>query len=159
MLDAALMKIAARFADDADDEQLTFDVREELRHEAEVLGSLADSGLTVPQVLEFHDTADETIIAKSMYPGELVSVVNRTLDDTTRTRIADDVVAELARYEELGWYHTDLRLWNVVWDKIGGAAHLIDHGSLQREPGDVVWPGDAFLFICSVPVRVVVRSR
>ena len=154
VLDAGLMKIAARFTDDADDEQLTFDLREELRHEAEVLGSLAASGLTVPKVLEFHDTADETIIAKSMYPGELVSVVNRTLDDTARTRITDDVVAELARYEEHGWYHTDLRLWNVIWDKVGGAAHLIDHGSLQREPGDVVWPGDASYsfaaFLCAL---------
>jgi O-antigen chain-terminating methyltransferase len=152
-LDAGLMKIAARFSDDAEEEHLTF-VRDELRHEAEVLGALAQSGLDVPSVLEFADSADETVIAKTTYPGELVSVVNHALDGAARTRVTEDVVAELARYEEQGWYHTDLRLWNVVWDEIGDTAHVIDHGSLHREPVDVLWPGDAsysfVAFLCAL---------
>jgi O-antigen chain-terminating methyltransferase len=153
-LDAGLMKIAARFADDSGDEGLTLELREELRHEAAVLADLAGSDVTVPTVLEFVDTTTETVIAKTMYQGELVSAANHKLDQDARLRITDDVISELARYEALGWHHTDLRLWNIVWDEVGAAAHLIDHGALQREPGDVVWPGDApysfAAFLCAL---------
>ncbi len=110
--------------------------------------------MTVPDLIEFADLDDETLIVKSMYPGVLVSEVNRELDESDRACISDDVIAELATYEQLGWFHTDLRLWNVIWNADERAAHLIDHGSLGAEATDLVWPGDAIysfvVFLCSL---------
>ena len=75
-----------------------------------MLGTLRESGLTVPDLIEFADLDDETLIVKSMYPGVLVSEINRELDESDRACISDDVIAELATYEQLGLFHTDLRL-------------------------------------------------
>ncbi len=138
-----LVKIAARFTDDAEDGVLEV-YRQELRNEAHVLELLAASACEAPRLVEFVDGADESIIVRTSYPGVLLSDVAPSLSDGQRALVTGQVLTSLAELEAQGLYHSDLRLWNVIWDPGTARAHLIDHGSVGPVPTDVVWPHDGY---------------
>lgn len=52
-------------------------------------------------------------------------------------RIFDDVIVELQLWESKGWFHRDIRAWNICIDKTDGHAFLIDYGSFSRVNIDV----------------------
>ncbi len=142
-LPSGVEKIAARFADEADEDLLS-QLRQELRREAHVLQALTGAGMEAPEVIEFVDGADESIIVRSSYPGVLLSEIVDSLDEDARSVITGQVLETLAELEAHGLYHADLRLWNVVWDPHKETAHLVDHGAISPVPEDMKWPNDAY---------------
>lgn len=67
-----------------------------------------------------------------------------TRGDALDTRmILLDVLAQLALLEQHGFYHDDVRTWNVMLAQ--GRARLIDFGSIGTEPRDCVWPHNVYL--------------
>jgi hypothetical protein len=73
----------------------------------------------------------------------LLSEAVELLTDVQRAGVTTDILSSLAGLEAHGLYHRDLRLWNVIWDRDAGRAHLIDHGSIGTSAGDAMWPFDA----------------
>jgi SAM-dependent methyltransferase len=141
--DQGIVKIAARFGE-VIDSGLLQDLQDEIRQEADVIEKLTGSTFGVPTIIEFHDAPTEVIIAKTTFPGRLLSEVVTTLDIDDRLTAFEQTLHQLADLETLGWYHTDLRTWNVVWDPSQRRAQLIDHGALAQRPTDAAWPGDAY---------------
>lgn len=153
MIPQGMIKIAARF-DPSGDAALIAGLQTELRQEAHMLGTLREAGLDVPELIEFADTDGETLLARSIYPGELVSDIIGSLSDEDRTEITAHVLTALGEFEARGLYHQDLRLWNVVWDPAGRQAHVIDFGSLEASPGDSMWPFDAYFSLAAFLVAL-----
>jgi SAM-dependent methyltransferase len=134
-----VVKLTAQFIDDV--ERTSFDQQlDEMRHEAAVLDELRMAGVAAPDVIEFSDLPDEVLVARTGLPGALLSEMDTIGLD--RPAVFRSVLSELARFEEAGWFHADLRTWNVLWDADAGHAHLIDFGALRRVPSDVSWPFD-----------------
>jgi O-antigen chain-terminating bifunctional methyltransferase/kinase len=59
-------------------------------------------------------------------------------------RVLREVLLQLQAMEAAGFYHNDLRTWNVIIDPTGGAT-LIDYGSVSKSRMDCAWPNDVFL--------------
>ena len=59
-------------------------------------------------------------------------------------RVLGDILDELCALEEAGFYHTDIRIWNVILRDDGGAS-LIDFGALSTVNHDANWPDNALL--------------
>jgi O-antigen chain-terminating bifunctional methyltransferase/kinase len=137
-----MVKIAAHFGDSIDIDVLG-DLQNETRQERAAIEKLTGSTIEVPEIFEFHDAPTEVLIAKTTFPGTLLSEVVTTLDAGNRMSAFEQVLRQLADLEALGWYHTDLRTWNVVWNSDRGTAKLIDHGALAQQPIDAAWPRDA----------------
>ncbi|MGD9996121.1 MAG: methyltransferase domain-containing protein [Ilumatobacteraceae bacterium] len=141
-IDGGIVKIAAHFGAVVDREQLA-DIRDEMRHESIVIDQLQGVLPDLPTILEFHESSAEILIAKTTYPGRLVSELGPELSDAERGMIFEQVLEQLVQLEAHGWFHTDLRTWNVVWDASARRAWLIDHGAILQEPTDAAWPHDA----------------
>ena len=137
-----IVKISAHFGEVVD-QRLLDDVQNEARQERDAIDQLTGSVIEVPSVIEFHDVPTEVLIAKTVFPGILLSEVLTSLQEVDRLSAFEQVLRQLADLERLGWYHTDLRTWNVVWDATRGIARLIDHGALSHKPTDAAWPSDA----------------
>lgn len=143
-IDAGISKVAARLNDALP--PVIFDaLREDLRREAHVLEALERAGIGAPKLIDFVDGSEEVVLTRSAYPGDLVSDLLGSLTAQERQVVTTDVLDQLASLESHGLYHSDLRLWNVVLDREGERAHLIDHGSIRSTPTDVVQPNDAYL--------------
>ena len=149
MVGSDVLKIAARFSAAADDGVLDV-YRNELRNEAHVLEILSGLDVDAPRLVEFVDGADESIIVRTSHPGVLLSEVAPSLNDQQRELVTGQVLGALAELESHGLYHTDLRLWNVIWDQESSRAHLIDHGAVSARPDDVMWPFDARFLVSGV---------
>ncbi|MEI2655552.1 MAG: class I SAM-dependent methyltransferase [Microthrixaceae bacterium] len=119
-------------------------LRSDLLREARVLELLAAREVDAPGLVEFVDGVGETILSRTTFPGELLSEVVGLCSDAELRSITGDVLRELAALEQVGLYHGDLRLWNVVVDRQEGRARLIDHGAVNTDPTDVVWPFDPY---------------
>jgi O-antigen chain-terminating methyltransferase len=114
----------------------------ELRSERQFL---AESGMpSLPSLIDFSEGCGETFLVREKLQGALLSEVRRSLTDSDRFAILSQVVSTLASFESAGWYHSDLRCWNVLWDSSAGVASLIDFGSLRRTATDVTWPHDSY---------------
>ena len=141
-IDAGIVKIAAHFGASVDLAQLD-DIRAEMRHESTVIDQLAGILTDLPTIFEFAESPNEILIGKSTFPGHLVSELAAGLSGDERETILGQVLDQLVQLEAHGWYHTDLRTWNVVWNDELQRAWLIDHGAIERDPTDAVWPNDA----------------
>ena len=143
-IDGGISKVAARLNDALP--PVIFDsLREDLRREAHVLEALERAGIEAPKLIDFVDGPEEVVLTRSAYPGDLVSDLLGSLTAQERRVVTSDVLDQLASLEAHGLYHSDLRLWNVVLDREGKRAYLIDHGSIRSTPTDVVQPNDAYL--------------
>ena len=138
-----IVKIAAQFGAAVELEMLA-DLQNEARQERTAIEKLTGSGIEVPCVIEFHDVPTEVLIAKTTFPGTLLSEVVTILEPGDRLSAFEQILGQLADLETRGWYHTDLRTWNVVWDSSLRVARLIDHGALAQRPADATWPRDAY---------------
>jgi O-antigen chain-terminating methyltransferase len=143
-IDGGISKVAARL-NDALPPAIFEALREDLRREAHVLEALERAGVEAPNLIDFVDGPEEVVLTRSAYPGDLVSDLLGSLTAQERQVVTSDVLDQLASLEAHGLYHSDLRLWNVVLDREGKRAHLIDHGSIRSTPTDVVRPNDAYL--------------
>jgi O-antigen chain-terminating methyltransferase len=148
-----IVKIAANFGESID-LNLLVDLQNETRQEHAAVEKLTGSTIEVPNIIEFHDVPTEVVIAKTTFPGTLLSEVVTTLETDDRMSAFDQILRQLADLEALGWYHTDLRTWNVVWDAARGIARLIDHGALTQRPSDAAWPHDAYYSFAVFAVAV-----
>ncbi len=140
---SGIVKVVAQFRDTPESGALQL-LRDELRREAHILEAVAETPIQVPELKEFVDGTDETIIFHSVYPGVLLSEVVGSLGDEERAVVTGQVLDALAELEVHGLYHTDIRLWNVVWDHSNHRARLIDYGAVSTAPSDIVWPNDAY---------------
>jgi O-antigen chain-terminating methyltransferase len=105
--------------------------RAELAAEAAALQALQGESDRYPAVLAQTDDGDVVWLAREFLPGELLSerMASGGID---RDAVARGLLGELAHLESRGFYHADLRCWNVLLN--GDEVRLIDFGALVRTP-------------------------
>ena len=153
MLPDGLMILTGRFSESLHPNVVT-ERRIESRRCADVLEALADTDVEAPDLLEFVDGPDESVVMQSLLPGQRLDEIVGTLDLSERIEVMTQVMSALAKLEEHGLYHEDLRLWNVLWDTEKRRAHLIDFGAISDAPGDVSWPSDGYFSILAFIVAL-----
>ncbi|HET7561556.1 MAG TPA: class I SAM-dependent methyltransferase [Rhodanobacteraceae bacterium] len=105
--------------------------RAELEQEAQVLEALRDEPSRYPPLLAQADDGNESWLARGIVPGVLVSELIEKGASFDRAAMVRALLDELAHLQGCGFYHADLRAWNMLWD--GNTLRLIDFGSMQRQ--------------------------
>jgi hypothetical protein len=106
--------------------------RAEMEREVEVLGVLGDEAARYPAILARSDDAGEMWLVRGALQGTLVSGLMRNGSDIDRDAMVRALLDELAHLEQRGFYHADLRTWNMLWSE--PSLRLIDFGSMTHEP-------------------------
>ncbi len=151
------MKIAAHFGEGID-VQLLADLQNEARQERRCdrqAHGLGDRGSERHRVPRRTNRSAHCEVDLSRIPAQRSAHLARRRRPAVGVR---QVLRQLADLEALGWYHTDLRTWNVVWDAARGIARLIDHGALAQQPTDAAWPRTRTTPLSYSP-RAVDRNR
>ncbi len=86
----------------------------------------------------------ESWLVTDRIEGELLLNVITRGDPLDKRAVLLDVLRQLAVLERHGFYHDDVRVWNIMLDT-EHKPRLIDFGSISGEPQDCVWPHNLYL--------------
>jgi SAM-dependent methyltransferase len=101
-------------------------------------------GFRRAKMLASGQTETQGWIVYSRLKGVLLLDIIQAKGDWSARKILADVLGQLAKLQERGLYHADLRVWNILIDD-RGSTWLIDYGAISPESEDVVWPGNLLL--------------
>jgi len=118
--------------------------RNDLENEALFLASAASILPGAPRLFVSGTNGDYAWIVRERIAGDLLVDAIRQGRPYDPFRVISDVLEQLCILEKAGFYHTDLRTWNVILRYDGGAS-IIDFGSLSQVPCDQTWPKNLFL--------------
>jgi SAM-dependent methyltransferase len=126
--------------------------RREYEAEIRFLEAVKDrwSGAPALRGSAIHDGFGVLIIDR--IPGTLLSSLMAGQEDYDVRSVLADLLRQLEDLEQLGYYHNDLRVWNILVD--GARARLIDFGSIDDKPVDRGWPDDAFASFLLLAIEV-----
>ncbi|MEW6682914.1 MAG: methyltransferase domain-containing protein [Nitrospirota bacterium] len=135
--------------------------RDEIEQEAEFLDSPPPGFPRAPSLFTKGTTDREAWLAREALGGDLLIDLIRGQVAYDSRAILLDVLDQLCALEEVGLYHRDVRVWNVI---VGpdGRASLIDFGAISKKREDCIWPSDVILsfviFVRDVSARSVDRA-
>ncbi|WP_368195847.1 methyltransferase domain-containing protein [Aeromonas sp. R2-2] len=86
----------------------------------------------------------EALIAIEKLPGRLLLELLQEGQDLDSYAIIISVLDKLVILENAGFYHNDVRTWNILVSD-SGEINLIDFGSISKIAEDCVWPKNIFL--------------
>lgn len=116
---------------------------EEIEREAEFLRH-PPQGFPVPKLIVAGSNDHEAWLIRELIPGELLLDLIQRNQAYNPTQVLDDILDQCTKLEEAGYYHNDIRTWNVLILPDGHAI-LMDHGAIIKNPIDCVWPNNIFL--------------
>jgi O-antigen chain-terminating bifunctional methyltransferase/kinase len=117
----------------------------ELAREAALL-RVPPPGLRTPRLLAFGEHENAGWLIREWLPGRLLPECLKDPSPPHPGQVLLDVLEQLARLEDAGLYHNDVRVWNLLRED-DGRVLLIDYGSVVPEPQDQAWPGSPYLSI------------
>jgi len=103
--------------------------REELQREVEILSKVLE-GITLPALLEQGVSREAVWLVRTLVQGETLEKLIQTGVSYDADRVIDCVLHELVKLGSIGYYHSDVRVDNVVMD-FSGKVSLIDFGSIK----------------------------
>ncbi|QQB49316.1 methyltransferase domain-containing protein [Delftia acidovorans] len=140
--------------------QLQFNHEFGERNKAEYLKEIRIKELlpNVSKLVKYGCSEDEGWLISEKIPGRLLLDLIRDGAKFDNRSVILGVLSQLASLERDGFYHDDVRTWNVIVEK-NGFAHLIDCGSISEKPEDCVWPRNIFfafiIFVYEVSKGIV----
>ena len=117
--------------------------RKELVQEIEFLSS-PPIGFSAPQLINSGTGKNDGWVVMERIKGDLLSDALVEYEDIDLDKIIHNLLEQLVILEENGYYHDDIRSWNILIDEKNRIS-LIDYGSISREKKDCVWPDNIFL--------------
>ena len=115
----------------------------EYEKEVRFLGRLKTPFIT-PRLITFGKNKNEAWLVRESLQGDLLSEVIESKKSYSEAQVLKDVIFQLTELEKIGFYHNDLRTWNVIIGS-NGRANLIDYGSISDQPKDCTWPYNLLL--------------
>lgn len=115
----------------------------ELRSEAIFLSQKPD-GFSAPQLLTHGENDQQGWIVTSAIDGGLLSEMINVGAPVDVDCVLKDVLQQAVTLESVGLYHDDIRLWNVMYDRMKQRFSLIDYGSIGTQTKDIGWPHNLF---------------
>jgi O-antigen chain-terminating methyltransferase len=101
-------------------------------------------GFRMPKLVASGESDGLVFIVRELIRGDLLIDFIRSGREYDARKVLLEVLEQLVCLEREGFYHNDLRVWNIVIPPKGKAC-LIDYGSIGREQKDCVWPHDVML--------------
>lgn len=129
----------------------------DFKRELEFLNSAPESFFAPKLIASDKNNSDAWLIMDKV-EGKLLSEILSTTDEVMIKHILKELLNQLCILEENGWYHSDIRTWNIfIQDDM--SVILIDYSSMIREKYDCVWPSNIFIsfviFIYEVAMKIV----
>ncbi len=128
----------------------------ELQRESSVLAAHGQA-LTYPALIESGTSIDEAWLVRELTPGELLIDVIAEARDFDADRVIRDILQQLASLQELGLFHNDVTVWNVILTPDGNA-RLIDFGAISHSMLNCTWPEDLTHALVGFVHAVVTRE-
>ena len=116
---------------------------EEIVREADFLRH-PPQGIPVPKIIAAGNNDHEAWLVRELIPGELLLDIIQRRQMYDPAQVLKDVLDQCVKLEEAGYYHNDIRTWNILILSDGHAT-LMDHGAIVKLPLDCVWPENIFL--------------
>lgn len=113
--------------------------REELQNEINFLRDNPELLQPKSHLIKYQLTATEGWLLKEKIAGIRLASIILQRQAYDAKAIITAVLAQLVQLESAGYYHSDLRTWNVIVAPNGGVS-LIDFGSITRIPHDILSP-------------------
>ena len=110
-------------------------LRIEIRNEVNFLKSNNDLSF-IPKVFASQTTSKSDLAVYKINKGTLLLDELKSEKSLDFDKIFSDILGECVELEEKGFYHGDLRAWNICVKD--GSAFLIDFGNIQKETTDTV---------------------
>lgn len=129
----------------------------DFKRELEFLNTAPES-FFAPKVIASGQNNSDAWLIMDKVEGKLLSEILSTTDEVMIKNILKELLNQLCILEENGWYHSDIRTWNIfIQDDM--SVILIDYSSMIREKYDCVWPSNIFIsfviFIYEVAMKIV----
>ncbi|MCR5316877.1 MAG: methyltransferase domain-containing protein [Treponema sp.] len=90
----------------------------------------------LPKVLASESSSKSVLAVYKIKTGELLLDAIKNSENLDYEKIVNDILIQCIELEELGYYHGDLRVWNVCIKD--DRAFLIDFGNIQKTKEDMV---------------------
>lgn len=116
----------------------------EYHNEINFLSLDIDLPFSLPKLILSGNNDNEVWLIREKLEGELLSDLINKKVEYNEQQILEDIFFQLSELEKKGYYHNDLRAWNVIIDS-EGRANLIDYGSVNKSIQDCAWPDNIFL--------------
>lgn len=113
------------------------DSKKELDNEIQFLKSNQDLGL-ISKVYESDVNAHRSYLIRKYIPGQLIWDIVSRKESCNWDLVFLSLLEELTEMEHKGYYHGDLRQWNIVCDTSTDRGSLIDFGNIQTDTDDHV---------------------
>ncbi len=97
-----------------------------------------------PRLLQYGANKHELWLVCECLPGELLLDIIHNKKSYDALRVLRDILEQLVVLENSGFYHNDIRLWNVIVSP-DGQANLIDYGAITESKNDSILPGNIFM--------------
>ncbi|NEG61754.1 methyltransferase domain-containing protein [Pantoea agglomerans] len=117
--------------------------RKELLQEIDFLSS-PPSGFSAPQLVDSGTGKNDGWVVMERISGDLLSDALEKNKKIDLDHIIRSLLEQLVILEENGYYHDDIRSWNILIDR-KNSVNLIDFGSISNDKKDCVWPDNIFL--------------
>lgn len=114
--------------------------REEYENEARFLAG-APAAMDAPALIEAVVDREDCWLVRTMLQGRLLLEMMAEHVPYSQERVADGLIRQLVVLEEAGFYHNDVRCWNLLVGE-DSKPSLIDFGAISQARNDCVWPGD-----------------
>ncbi|WP_334141205.1 methyltransferase domain-containing protein [Atlantibacter hermannii] len=115
----------------------------ELENSVEFLSN-PPAGFEVPTLLSSGMKHDHGWVVTEILPGVLLNEYLAGKGIIDNDKLIEQVLDQIVILEDNGFYHDDLRTWNIIYDQENEKLNLIDHGSISSNKVDCNWPFDIF---------------
>lgn len=120
--------------------------KKDIENEVESLRNLSQCNLNninLPHLYSYIEESNIGYLTYGLIPGIRLSRLIYQHKHYHPLNICRSILEQLCELEFHGYYHNDVRVWNILIDD--GKASLIDFSSIGKEKSDVVWPYNIFL--------------
>ena len=100
--------------------------------------------LQTPQLISHGKHTNEAWLVRERIPGELLIDWIRAGKTYNADLIIKEILEQLTLLEKDGFYHSDVRLWNILINPDGHVT-LIDYSAISKAKEDCAWPTNIFL--------------
>jgi hypothetical protein len=111
---------------------------EEFRKEAEFLKIFGNKVNGIPKIIKFLEEKKGIYLYLKKIEGiNIHQAILKKHPIPNKKKIINDLLMILSNIEKYGYYHNDIRTWNLLFDINKESIYLIDFGSVDKKDNDI----------------------
>lgn len=130
--------------------------KNEFENETSFLRKINSINNSFPKLIMTIKNGDEAILIREKLDGLLLSEIIENKIMYNPEDVINSVLSQLVILEQQGFYHNDLRTWNIIVSN--NNYKLIDFGAISSNNQDCIWPYDTFLSLINFIQEVYLHT-